>query len=221
MLIRKRLLVIAFILGIFSACKKDAPVLEAGVAKVRFVNAYMNADAQDFYQNELKLTSSAVAYSEYSDYLNVKSGQSILWSNNVFENKATAAIDGVLYSDYQYTLFYFQNKNSKPVIAGYINESKTPAAGKFRVRFLNLSTTFNEKPLVITGTSNSVIHAELNYGDNPIYSELMMGSEIKVVIKDSNVLTSLDNSAFKEGKSYLVWFDTVDGVTVSYHLIQE
>ena len=103
----KRLCLLVLALVMFSACKKDPPILEEGIAKVRFVNAYMNADPQDFYQNERKLTANALGYSEYSNYIDLKSGQSVIWSNNVVENKATAVIEGVLYSDSQYTLFYF------------------------------------------------------------------------------------------------------------------
>ncbi|WP_171047859.1 DUF4397 domain-containing protein [Pedobacter xixiisoli] len=208
-------------LVMFSACKKDPPILEEGIAKVRFVNAYMNADPQDFYQDQEKLTNNAIAYLEYSDYLTVKSGQSVIWSNNAIENKATAAVDGILYNGYQYTLFYFQTKDSKPAIAGYINEVKTPASGKFKVRFLNLSTSFNDKPLVITGANTTVINAALNYGDNPIYTELPVNSEIKVGIKDNSNVTILNVNEFKEAKSYSIWFDTTDGVKVNYHVVQQ
>lgn len=202
------------------ACKKESIVV-AGKSKARFVNAYLNADPQEFYQDDLKLTPQAIAYGEYSAYSEVNSGRSVFRSNGVVENKATSFADALLYSDYNYTLLYYENKESKPAIAGYINEEKVASAGKYRVRFVNLSAMFNDKPLVIVGQKNTMINSALNYGDNPIYSELPVGGEVKISIKDGSAVTVLDQSKFEEGKSYLVWLDTPDGVVVSYHVVPQ
>lgn len=210
------LLVIVFV----SACKKESIVV-AGKAKVRFVNAYLNSDPQEFYQDNLKLTPQAISYGEYSAYSEVNSGRSVFWSNGVVENKATSFIDALLYSDYGYTLLYYENKESKPSVAGYINEERATSAGKYRARFVNLSVMFNDKSLVIVGKDNVVINGGLNYGDNPIYSELPVGGEVKINIKDGSAVTILDQSKFQEGKSYLVWLDTSDGLEVEYHVVPQ
>lgn len=80
---------------------------------------------------------------------------------------------------------------------------------------------FNDKPLVIVGSNNAVINSGLNYGDNPIYHEFSVNSEVKINIKDNSVVTVLDQSKFLEGKSYLVWFDTTDGLEVEYHVVPQ
>lgn len=209
------LLIAAGLLG----CKKDKPVMEEGKARVRFVNAYLNSDPQELYQENTKLTPEAVAYGTYSGYAEVNSGRSIFWSNGTVENKATSAIEAVLYGDNAYTLLYYQNESSKPSIVGYINQANAPAAGKFKVRFVNLSVMFNNKPLVVN-TNNTVL-ARLNFGDNPSYSELAFNTEVKVYVKDNTKITSLDKTKFQEGKNYFVWFDTLDGAEVDYHVVQE
>lgn len=214
------LMIMAAVIVFVSACKKEN-IVAAGKAKVRFVNAYVNSDPQELYQDNLKLTPQAISYGEYSAYSEVNSGRSGFWSNGVVENKATSFIDALLYNDYAYTLLYYENKESKPTIAGYINEEKAPSAGKYRVRFVNLSVMFNDEPLVIVGPGNVVINSGLNYGDNPIYSELSVDSEVKINIKDVSTVTVLDRSKFQEGKSYLVWLDTSDGFEVEYHVVPQ
>lgn len=219
---------IAFVLVVMGtmvlgACKKETPVMEEGSAKVRFVNSYVNADPQDFYQDNQKLTNQPIEYAAYGNYVTVKSGQTVLWSNNATEAKATAAIDAILYGNAQYTLFYYQTKEAKPAIAGYINEPKIPAAGKFRVRFLNLALTLEDRSLIVKSINNSatVPDLALKFGDYPMYSELLVGTEIIVNVSEKNVLTRFGINEFKEGKIYLVWFDTLDGVKVDVHVVEQ
>ncbi len=208
---------------VLGSCKKETPVMEEGNAKVRFVNSYFNADPQDFYQDNQKLTNQPIEYAAYGNYVTVKSGQTVLWSNSATETKATAAIDAILYGNAQYTLFYYQTKDAKPAIAGYINEPKIPAAGKFRVRFLNLALTFEDRSLIVKSINNSatVPDLTLKFGDYPVYSELIVGTEIAVNVSEKNVLTRFGLNEFKEGKIYLVWFDTLDGVKVDFHVIEQ
>ncbi|MFN0291721.1 DUF4397 domain-containing protein [Pedobacter helvus] len=217
-----------FVLGVMStivlgACKKETPVMEEGNTKVRFVNSYFNSDPQDFYQGNQKLTNQAVEYAAFGDYLPVKSGQTVLWSNSATEGKATAAIDAILYGNAQYTLFYYQTKDAKPAIAGYINEAKIPATGKYRVRFLNLALAFEDRSLIVKSINNTatVLDLALKFGDYPVYSELPVGTEIAVNVSEKNVLTGFGVNEFKEGKIYLVWFDTLDGVKVDFHVIEQ
>lgn len=202
-----------------SSCKKEEAVIE-GKAKVRLVNAYLNADPQELYQDDTKLTQQAATYGSYSNYADVYTGRSVFWTNGAVENKATAIIEGILYNDNIYTFFYYESEESKPSIVGFINQVKTPAAGKFRVRFVNLSVMFNGKPLVVNGASSTILGA-LSYKDNPTYIELPVNGEIKVNIKDNSTTTTLDTSKFQEGKSYIVWFDSNDGSEVDYHVVPE
>lgn len=213
-------LLLTLIITVALGCKKEQPVMEEGKAKVRFVNAYLNSDPQELYQENNKLTPQAIVYGAYSGYAEVNSGRSVFWSNGAVENKATSAIEAVLYGDNAYTLLYYKNQDSKPSIVGYINQAGAPAAGKFKVRFVNLSIMFNDKPLVISANNNAILNS-LNFGDNPSYAELALNTELRVNLRDSNKTTLLDKTKFQEGKNYLVWFDTSDGIEVSYHVIQE
>ncbi len=213
-------LIYLMVIASLSACKKQQPVMEEGKAKVRFVNAYLNSDPQEFYQENNKLTQQALAYGAYSGYVEVNSGRSTFWSNGTIENKATSAIEAVLYGQNAYTLLYYKNEASKPSIVGYINQSNVPAAGRFKVRFVNLSVMFNGKPLVISANNNTILSA-LNFGDNPSYVELVANAELKVNVKEGIKVTVLDKTKFQEGKSYLVWFDSFDGQDVVYNVVQE
>lgn len=204
----------------FCSCKKETPVLEEGNAKVRFVNTYLNADPQDFYQNNGRLTKQPLAYGMFSEYLEVVGGKSTFWSKNAVEEKATSVIDAVLYNDNAYTLFYYENEDSKPAMVGYINQKSTPTAGKFKVRFVNLSVMFNGKPLVVKEATNTILEG-LTFAAQPSYIELSLGTEIKVNVKDNTVLTAIPPATFQAGKTYLIWFDSLDGTSVSYHVVPQ
>lgn len=216
----KPLAIIVVALSLLCSCKKETPVLEDGKAKVRFVNAYLNADPQEFYQDNSKLTNHAIAYGAFSDYFDVNAGRSTFWSNNIVENKATSAIEGVLYGENVYTLFYYENKDSKPAMVGYINQKNTPAIGKFKVRFVNLAVMFNDKPLVIKNV-NSLLLDGLGFGVTPTYFELSVGAELRINVKDQAIATAIPPASFQDGKTYLIWFDTVDGITVDYHIVPQ
>ena len=214
----KKLIIWTALIATLLACKKDQPIVQ-GKSKIRLVNAYLNADPQDLYQENSKL-GEAVAYSSYGTYAEVNAGRSVIWTSGAVENKATAATDVVLYADNNYTLFYYENKSAKPAIVGYINQTTQPAAGKFKVRFVNLSVMFNDKPLVITSTT-ATITSGLNYGDNPTYTEFIVGTSLNVNVKDKTAITALDTEKFQSGKNYTVWFDSNDGLEVGYHVVPE
>jgi hypothetical protein len=221
---KKRTSILSCLLGLLSlfalSCKKER-IIEVGTAQVRLVNTYQNSNPQDFYQEDIKLNAEALAYGEYSDYANVATAYSVFWTNDATTNQATSAIDAILYNEYQYTFFYYVNADAKTSIAGYINEQKTPAAGKFRVRFLNLCAAFDGQPLRIVNQDNTLINSELKFGDNPVYTELPVNTQIKVNIKNNTQITTLNAAEFEAGKTYLVWFDTYGGGDVQYHVVPQ
>src|SRR5690606_31093198 len=114
-------------------------------------------DAQQFYQKNTKLTSTAIDYGQYSEYLSVVGGSSTFWTKNEMDDNATALSNVILYDKYKYTFFYYESAQEKPMLVGFINENKTPATGKFRVRFLNISTLFGDKTLDVVNQAGTTI----------------------------------------------------------------
>lgn len=214
-----------FLLGLvlmsFLSCKKDKKT-DWGTAHIRFINTAASSNPQDFYQEDIKITQTPVGYGEYSNYLGIAGGYSVLWTNDAVVNKATATADAIFYDQYKYTLFCYENSESKYRLVAYINETKTPSVGKFRVRFLNICTFFNDnKPLILKDKSGLGINSGLNFGDNPVYVELQPGNEIIINVEDEGLYTTIPANTFQEGKTYLVWFDTSDGYTVNYHIVPQ
>ena len=70
-----------FLLPMFSlvACKKhDFDVVVRGETKVKMINAALTASSQDIYINGQKLSTSALAFSERTEYLKISSGSMAL-----------------------------------------------------------------------------------------------------------------------------------------------
>lgn len=212
----------AFVLvALFSSCKKDFVQQDPGVAKIRVVNTLLSENPHDFYQDNTRLTTNAVGYGAYSNYMGAVGGYSVLWFKDALLNTASAVSDVVLANDAKYTLFLYSNGAEKFFIAGYINNDKVPAAGKFRVRFLNLCAAFDNKKLNIVDQAGLPINSQLGFGADPVYFEINTDNVLKVKVEDSAVITHIPGSEFQEGKNYLVWFDTVDGGTVQYHIVPQ
>lgn len=204
-----------------TSCKKKQEV-DPGTAKLRVVNTMSNNAAQYFYQEDVNLTPKPINYGEFSDYANVVAGYGIFWSQDELSKKTAAKADVVLRDKAKYTLFLYESATDiKPMITGLEDTDKAPAAGKFRVRFVNVCAAFNGRSLVIADQSGLGVSSGLKFGDIPVYLELAVNTALKINVKDETVVTTIPVGSFVEGKTYLVWFDTLDGMFVDYHIVTE
>ncbi len=214
------LLALLMAFGLLFACKKTKQT-DPGTAKIRLVNTIPSSSGQYLYQENVKLFDNPVEYGLYSSYADVVASYSVFWTRDKHTELRTAITDAILYNNYKYTFFYYKTIDDQPMLAGFVNQDKTPASGKFRVRFLNISTAFEGKSLDVVDQNNDGISKGLAFGANPVYIELAVGTPIKVAIVDQGNYTNIPTSSFVEGKNYFVWFDTYDGDKVEYHIVEE
>ena len=104
-----------------SSCKKleqEQPV--QGDAKIRVVNTIVGSTPQDIYQNDTKISTSAIAYGQNTAYLTIKGGVS---STISLKNEGTQVVSASTiaspYADVSYTLFYYSNANGSGAFAGW------------------------------------------------------------------------------------------------------
>ncbi|TKC10027.1 DUF4397 domain-containing protein [Pedobacter polaris] len=217
------LMVISMFAILISSCKKDddpAPIVY-GDAKISVTNTASGSNAQDFYQGDTKLTTTAVAYTETSPYLTVKAGNSVLSFKNTGSTTNTASISVGLDTDASYTVFYYTNLAGTGLITGAGNDNIPPATGKVKVRFANFGAALNNTLNIgVTGGANLV--TGLGFGNiTNTYFTIDANLGLDFTVLNSGITVQIPSSNFVSGKIYTVWFDTNIATTAKFHVIQE
>lgn len=201
--------------------KKDEYVEVLGEATVKIVNTIQGSDPQDFYQNDKKITTTPVSYGETSDYLTIIAGTatSVTLKNSVSSMvSATNVIVPRLGA--KYTLFYYVGATGSGVISGMENDVNVPTAGKIKVRFLNLGSTFLNPLTIETSTTTPLVSAlPYNYASPYYVIDDNLGLNVKVG-GETNVV-AIPNSVFQTGKNYTVWFGASNPTTPNFQVVLE
>ena len=203
------------------SCKKidDEPIVY-GDAKFRVVNAVQGSAAQDFYQGDTKINTSAIAYGESSAYLTVKAGNSTI-SFRSGGGQTVNAINNVgVNTNESFTVFYTSNLNGAGEIVGYLDNNVTPAAGKIHLRFLNLGRVLTNAINISDGNGNSLLNG-LGYGIVSEYGVIDANTELKFSLVGGVTSTVIPGSSFQAGKTYIVWFDAANTTTAQYHIVAQ
>lgn len=209
------------VLLLTSCAKNDDYVEVIGEANIKVVNTVQGSDSQDFYQNDKKLSTAPIAYGESSTYLTIIAGtaSSISLKSNI---SSTVSASNLLAAQVgaKYTLFYYSGLTGGGVISGLQNDIAAPAAGKIKVRFLNLGATLLNTLTLETSAGTSLVNglafnfaSQYNTIDDNLGVNVKVGGEANVV--------AIPNSVFQTGKNYTVWFDAANPTTPKYHVVLE
>ena len=218
----KFLLLISVSILTLSACKKikqEEPV--QGDSKIRVINTVVGSTPQDVYQNETKLSTTAIAYGQNTGYLTIKGGIS---STIALKNEGTQVVSASTiaspYADVSYTLFYYSSANGSPSFAGFADENSQVPAGKVRIRFMNLGAVLsNNINVSITGVGAVV--GGLAYGYLSPYNNIDANTSLNVSVIGSTDTKVIPGTEFEAGKIYTVWFDALNATTVNYHVVAQ
>lgn len=161
---------------LFSSCMKDntEPLIE-GTAKVMIVNAASGSAAQDFYLNNTKVNTEAVAYSQSTSYISTDGGRG---RKAEFKNSGstTANFTGTvdLIPNENYTFFYTGKADgSGNSSAVFRDEQTSPSANKAKLRFVNLAEGFASANLLVTGGAS--LASNIAFGKASNFSEVTPG----------------------------------------------
>lgn len=211
---------------LFSSCKKnlqeDIQPIEYGNAKMSVTNTVSGSNAQDFYQNDTKISTTAVAYAETSTYYTVKAGTSTISFKNAGSTAVSAALQAGLNTDFSYTAFYYVDQSGTPRITGFSDDPTAPAAGKIRVRFVNLAPALNNT-LNISLADNTALVNGLSFGNTNSsgYLTLDATAALQVSVVNSGISVPIPATSFVSGKIYTIWFDAATTTTAKFHVIQQ
>lgn len=206
------------IVALFQSCKKEEVVVVYGNAKFRLVNAVQGSTAQDFYQADAKISTTAVAYTETSDFLTLKAGTSVVSFKSAGTQEVSATGSIGLNTDVNYTVFYAKNSTGNGEITGYPESNATPPAGKVGVRFVNFGLGLPSAVIVGYATGDPITKS-LTFGSITAYAVLDPTVELKYALTTS--VGSIPANTFQAGKLYTVWFDASSTTTAQFHVVTQ
>jgi len=206
-------------IGLMSSCKKNNDdVIVEGTANLRVVNSVQGSSAQDFYQRDTKLTTSAVAYGESSGYLTAQSGASTVSFRNSGSTSANASANVGIKANASYTVFYYTNATGAAQLNGYEDDNSAPASGKSKVRFVNVGSALANS-ISVVATGGASLTTGLTFGYSSSYSTIDANTALNVNILGSANTTVIPGTTFQSGKIYTIWFDAANTTTANYHVI--
>jgi hypothetical protein len=203
---------------LLSSCKKDSTPIVYADAKVRIVNANATSSTQDFYQNDVKISTTALAYGSASTgYYTVKGGPSSFAFRDSGTATLTASRNVSVGENGSYTIFYYKDASGNGDLTGFLDDNTAPATGKARVRFLNFGFSFNNAINVSYASTGTLIVNGLGLDISSYYS-IDPNTDLGVAVIGSPA-TVIQGSNFVAGKIYTVWFDATSATTANYHVV--
>src|SRR5690606_19953588 len=188
---------------VFTACSDNDEVDSGESSRVKIVNASEASTPQDFYLNDRKVNSSAIAYRASSEgYVTTKSGNDQEAEFRT-SGSVTASSEVDLKGDKNYT-FFLHGQGTATRILTTEDDLTAPAEGKAKIRFAHLSAAANQGvDLNIGGAElRSGLHANSTTGCLPIDGGL---HHLSVLAAGSNSNPiELNLSALGAGSLYTV-----------------
>lgn len=196
--------------------KKETP---QGEARIRFVNAVIGSPAQDVYIGDKKVSSGSLSYGIVSPYVAYTSGINLMaFVDPVTGNTSATENYGSDIGDYA-TLFFYANFQGRLTAGGIKDNMTPPAAGKARVRFINLHYNLTNA-MIVSIQGGAMLFDQLPFGTASQYFEVAPGTKFttQAIGVTTNPVIDLNVQA---GKIYNVWFSGADNTEINgYSYIQ-
>lgn len=212
-----RLAVAAAVVFSISSCKKDDDTILN--AKLSFVNTVEGSTAQDVYINDLKVNTSAVAYSNVVSDISTSAGSKTVSFKNTGSATVTAKADINVETNASHTAFLVKHANGDFAVSTYANDNSS-ASGKVKVRFINVAPLLSSTVNVATSAGTSLVSA-LAFTAASTYQTIDANTSLNVAMSGSLEVTTIAGSELQAGKIYTIWFDSSTSTKVKYHIIVE
>ena len=208
------------LITLFAACKKNDPVeIPVGEIKIRAVNTVLSSSPQDFYVNGAKKSMEPIAYAESTTYITATSGNNTVNFTN--EGSTTVNATGVenIPIDYHVTAFYYKAPDGSNRAAIIPDDMTAPAAGKAKVRFINLNSFLNNSIAIGIEGGASLIPSHA-YGALSAYTSVDPGTKFTFLGIGMTTALSFDAN-LTAGKIYTIWIDGTSATSLSAHAIMQ
>jgi hypothetical protein len=182
-----------------TGCNKNDDTEVTGTAYVKAVNSAEASAPQDFYVDDSKQSTTALAYTQATSYSTVNAGT----RNIQFKTSGTATVNvsgGVFLNPGSYSTFYYSGDNTAVAVQ---DDNTSPQSGKARVRFINLSSAINNS--VDFGiTAGAKIVTNLAYKTASAYNEVDAATSFSLYAAGSSTATLTIPTTIQAGKIYTI-----------------
>ncbi|PST81741.1 hypothetical protein C7T94_17880 [Pedobacter yulinensis] len=196
-----------FCLIVLGACKKspdDVPEV-TGDAWMKYVNAQADAQPQEAFIDDTKVSIAPVAYNNSSEYLKVRAGTRTLAFRDQGATTATASSQLNIPADAYFTSYYVKDAQGGKVLA-LLDDLTPPAPStQARIRFLNLGSSFTNGLNFTEVAGNNEFITGLAFGNVSRYYTIAPGLAFKVTAAGSVTAVDIPGTTFAAGKIYTVW----------------
>ncbi|MGZ3836304.1 MAG: DUF4397 domain-containing protein, partial [Mucilaginibacter sp.] len=201
---------------VFSACNKKDNGSAALSANVRVTNSSQASVPQDFFMDNNKITASAVAYGQSTDYTTTSVGN----RQAAFKNSGTTTVNTSFNVSFQagkyYSVFYADG-NSNTALQ---NDRTTPQSGKARVRFINLASAVTANvDFAINGGAKLV--SALAFKGASDYYDVDPASAFSLYATGSSLVLLRIPATIQAGHIYTIYISGATSAALSFHLITE
>lgn len=205
--------------SVFISCKKHDPdVIVRGEAKVKMINAVQTESNQDVYFDSEKLTSTALAFGESSDYLKVGSGSrnvSFMGINNISTKASINFTPSITYS-----AFLVSDKTGNREVVSYEDNLSSTEVGKAKIKLINLTPYFATGINVTVQGGTQFVNGLL-YKEDSNYFNVEPGINLRFNVVGSGSIKTIDGATLEAGKIYTIWFSGITASALEAHLIAD
>lgn len=197
-----------------SSCKKNDNNQAGLSANVMAVNSAQGSAAQDFYVDNNKLSASAIAYTQNTDYVSVGNGS----HTAEFRNSTTVnSSANVSFAPGSYNTVFFTDNNQTVVTQ---DDRTPPASGKARVRFVHLASASAVSSGVDLGLATGAkIVTGLAYKAASAYYDVDAATTFSLFVAGSSNAALNIPTTIQAGKIYTIYVSGNTNLSVSYNVI--
>jgi hypothetical protein len=183
---------------------------------VMAVNAAEISTVQSLYLNNVKITTTALAYTATSGYISAAANV----YQAAFESVGKNAIDspfGLSILPGQYSTAFYTDDFTTTLLQ---DDMTLPQAGKARVRFINLSAAESTSvDFKINGVTNLI--TGLQYKAPSAYFEVDPSASFSLYLSSPSTFLLDIPASFQATHVYTVFISGASSATVSYHILQQ
>jgi hypothetical protein len=207
---------ILFTAALFTSCSKDNSNMNIQ-AFIKVTNAADGSASQDFYLDNKKATTDALAYGQSMGFFATSGGMRQADFRNTGSSTVNTSFSLTLGSAFYYDIFYVDG-NSYTV---FQDDRTIPQSGKTRVRFINLSSALTSNIDVATSLGGKFISG-LAYKAASGYADFDPTEPFLVYASGSaTALINIPAGTLQAGHIYTVYVSGSTSADVAYNVITE
>lgn len=194
---------------LLSSCDHENPEMNA-TASVRVIHSSQSTGSVDLFADDVKLNTSAIAYSESSNYFETKAGERTIQTRLTGTSQVVSSQSINLERGQQYTIYVTGSGTAGQNSVVTTDDNSSPSSNQGKVRFINLSTLTSNASLMMDNTTT--LFSNVAYSTTSNLATVAPGTHTFKVTSAANANLSATTTAnIEAGKIYTIY---LSGTTV-------